>query len=469
MFLRRLFCFLLAFCILILSSCQTAIPVSPASSAETQPTTAANAVRTCDFIPGKSVPAQISPDSTQTAVNPLSLQMTFSNTAVDIATTARQLDLYQRVDADIINHYVYGDYNGSDWKAISLKYKQLIQKGLNQADFYLAIKQMVNALDGGKQSYFLNPDDQAKLNAATPSSEFAGIGGFSSPINDQGKTINVFNWVYPASPADKAGIKAHDVLLNVDGGPVMAPDGSQRIFGQAGSAVVVTIQPPGKSPVDIKLVRNKISQTSFVDDCLVPGTHIGYIRWMDLNDPTVLNQTVDALNQMSGSSLLQGLIIDKRLSAGSDNAILLSLLSMFMGGELGSFVAVRSVNNPTPIPFIANPVIDASGSLNEPLIVIQDQTTGDAALFGGVLQLAKRARIVGQPASGGAFTHYVDDFSDGSTLVLADMTFQPNGRTPGYWDKTGVAPDVTVYGRWDQFSEANDPYIAKAIDLLTEK
>jgi carboxyl-terminal processing protease len=378
------------------------------------------------------------------------------------------MNLYYQVDGDIVNHYVYSDFNGKDWKAISLKYKELIQKGLSQSDFYLAIKQMVDELDDG-QSYFLSPGEQARQTAAAPSNALVGFGGLIYPIIDQSQTINVLNWVFQGSPADKAGLKNHDVILKVNGQPLIDPNGNPRSLGPAGSDVIVTVSSPGMAPKDVKMVRSNVSQTSSVDYCLVSGTRIGYIRWEELKHPSVVDQTVDALNEMSGVSSLQGLIIDKRMSKDSDYTVLQLLLGLFAGGVQGSFVSDRVPQNPTPIPFTANPVTDVSGSLNVPLVVIQDQTTGDAALFGGLLQLMGRAKIVGQPSYGGAFIQYVDDFSDGSTLVIPTMTFQPNGKTPGYWDKTGVNPDISVLGRWDQYSEANDPYLAKAIDLLMNK
>jgi len=451
---------------LALSACQPA--ASPVSATNLQPTTAAPTVRACDFVPGKSVPAQIPASSAQLPTNLTSITKTFTNTTVDSATLAKQMDLYYRIDADITNHYVYANFNGKNWKAISLKYKDLIQKGLNQADFYLAITQMVGELDDG-QSFFLSPGGHPNLTAAAPSSEFAGIGTLTYAIHDQGQAINVLRWVFPGSPAEKAGVKPHDVLLKVDGRPITDANGDSSLLGPSGSSVTVTVGSPGQNPRDVKMVRNKISQSGLVDYCLAPGTRIGYMRWEQISDPSVLDQTVDALNALSGDSPLEGLVIDKRLNEGSDTTVLQSLLSFFVGGTLGSFVSTRSVNPATPEPFTANPVTDVSGSLNLPLVVIQDQTTGDAALFGGLLQLIGRAKIVGQPANGGAFTQYIDDFSDGSTLVLASMTFQPNGKTPGYWDKTGVIPDVSVSGRWDQFNEANDPYLAKAIELLTKK
>jgi len=392
--------------------------------------------------------------------------MTISSSPVDSTTAAKQMDLYNRIDGDIVDYYVSANTNGKDWKTISQKYKELIQKGLSQADFYLAMKQMVGELGDGS-SYFLSPDEQASLSAAA-TNEFMDIGATYVSFNDPSQTNYVLNWVFPGGPADRAGLKSHDEILKVDGGAFLDAAGMPHTLGPDGSSVTVTVDTPGQAPREVKMVRSRVSGTAIVDDCLVPGTGIGYIRWEKISDPTVVDQTMDALTEMNGGSPLEGLVIDMRMNETPDIAILQGLLSLFVGGELGSFVSLRG-NNTTPTLYMANPVTDVSGSLDLPLVVIQDQTTGEAALFGGLLQLLGRARIVGQTANGGAYLQYVDGFSDGSALYLANLAFQPRGEEAGYWDKTGVKPDVSVSGRWEQFSEANDPYLAKAVELLVKK
>ena len=96
-------------------------------------------------------------------------------------------------------------------------------------------------------------------------------------------------------------------------------------------------------------------------------------------------------------------------------------------------------------------------------MVLQDQYIFSAPLIAGVLQLKDRGRIVGQTAPGNVYNMYNEYFWDGSNLYLANQVFQPAGNAPDYWNKTGVIPDVIVDGPWDQFTEANDPYMPRAL------
>ena len=444
------------------------IPFTSIAPTITQPaaTTIAssNAVRTCDFVPGKSVPALIQSGSTQPGYYPTATLMTFNSSPVDQTTLSDQERIFNQIVKVITDHYYSADYNGVDWKAIQDKYKALIGKGLKQADFYKAMNQMVAEL-GDNWSVFLSASDRAQLTG--PDSDNVGIGAyFATLLNDQGKEIYVLAEIVPGSPAAEAGLKNHDMLLKVDGLPFMDENSNPRTLGPAGSTMMLTVQTPGQDPRDITVARRSVSKFPPIDICLVARTQIGYLRWLDF-DNTTFDQTIEALKKLSADSPLQGLIIDLRLHGGTAINKLQYMMSLFTSGELGSYISPRG--DSTPVPFVTNPPRDIFGSQELPLVVLQDQYTFAAPLIAGVLQLKDRARIVGQTAPGNVYNMYNQYFLDGSNLYLANQVFQPAGKSPDYWNKTGVIPDVIVDGRWDQFTEANDPYIAKAIDLLMQK
>jgi hypothetical protein len=49
---------------------------------------------------------------------------------------------------------------------------------------------------------------------------------------------------------------------------------------------------------------------------------------------------------------------------------------------------------------------------------------------------------------------------------LATRTFAPVGLEAGVWEGDGVVPDVSLPTRWDLFTEATDPALARAVELL---
>ncbi|MEZ4672092.1 MAG: hypothetical protein R3E39_29655 [Anaerolineae bacterium] len=60
------------------------------------------------------------------------------------------------------------------------------------------------------------------------------------------------------------------------------------------------------------------------------------------------------------------------------------------------------------------------------------------------------------------------DLEDDSRAWLASETFQPLNLVNGIWEETGIVPDVLLPTRWDLFTEATDPALAKAVELLQQ-
>jgi hypothetical protein len=63
---------------------------------------------------------------------------------------------------------------------------------------------------------------------------------------------------------------------------------------------------------------------------------------------------------------------------------------------------------------------------------------------------------------------YSWDLPEGWRVRIATDAFRPAGDETGTWESTGIVPDVVVPSRWDLFSEATDPGLAAAVDLLTQ-
>lgn len=67
---------------------------------------------------------------------------------------------------------------------------------------------------------------------------------------------------------------------------------------------------------------------------------------------------------------------------------------------------------------------------------------------------------------GNAEEPYGFDLRDGWRVRVATDAFRPSGGEAGAWEHTGIAPDVQAPSRWGLFTEAANPGLAAAIDLL---
>jgi carboxyl-terminal processing protease len=270
--------------------------------------------------------------------------------------------------------------------------------------------------------------------------------------------------VFPDSPAADAGLLPHDSMLSVDGGPIRDEHGNSRTRGPEGSSMIVTIKHPGEAPYDLTLTRRRVTGNLPIDYCLIPNTRIGYIFFPTLLDKTMVDQTRAALQAMTADGTLDGLVLDNRVNGGGLGSMATGILSLFARGLQGYFVSREGQEALDLQPE------DIGGSQTVPLVVLVDvDTVSYGEVVSGVLRLAGRAQIVGGRTLGNVEQLRRYDFDDGSRAWIASATFEPLGQANGVWEKSGIIPDVSVPTRWDLFTEATDPALAKAVELLMGK
>lgn len=422
-----------------------------------------NAVRACRYVPGVSIPAQMPDDViAMSTPTPFPTSTLPSPTVVDSATTTRQIGVYQGLWNAVNDHYVYADFGGHDWSAIGAQYESLIEQGLTDDAFYAVMQAMIAEL-GDQHSYFQSPAQVAEETARLSSGvNFVGIGALFQPIADGSRASIIV--VLPGSPAEDANLLPHDTLLSVDGGPIRDDSGISRTRGPAGSEVTLTIQRPGEPPRDVTLTRRAVTGALPIDYCLVPDTRIGYILLPTLLDETIDDQTRAAFQAMTMDGELEGLILDNRMNGGGLGSVANAIMSLFTSGLQGYYVSRDSRD-----PLNLEPE-NIAGSQTVPLVVLVGaNTVSYGEIVSGVLRLSGRAQIVGEPTPGNVEQLRSYDFEDGSRAWLASATFEPLGQSNGIWERTGINPDVIVPTRWDLFTEASDPALAQAVELLLQE
>jgi carboxyl-terminal processing protease len=422
-------------------------------------------VRACDYDPLLSVPVEMPAEVAVPATpTPFVVQQP-ANTPVDAATTRRQLDLFHEL-VDIINdEYIYIDLVSDIWPALVEKYEALISAGLTDEDFYLALDSLIFEL-GDEHSNFEDPQEVIELDAElSGNNNFVGVGILLQSLPEANRAVVILT--FPGGSAVEGGIKAHDAVLAVDGQPIVDADGELRadlVRGPEGTDVTLTIQTPGQAPYDITLERRRISAATPVDYCLVPRTRIGYIYLPTLFDETIPGQMRGALEALTSSGPLDGLILDNRQNGGGISTVVEDVLALFTSGVQGHFVN-RDDRRPLEIDGT-----EIGNSQSVPLVVLVElETASFGEIMSGVLQNSGRAQVVGSTTLGNVEVLWGYDFDDGSRAWIAHDTFEPNGLDLGVWEETGIVPDVTVPTRWDLFTEATDPTFPAALQLLAEQ
>jgi C-terminal peptidase prc len=375
-------------------------------------------------------------------------------------STETQLQVFDQM-VDLVNtHYVDPDFNGVDWTGITARHREQISAGMDTEAFYADLQAMIDEL-GDEHSYFESPVQVALSQAQLAGSiGYVGVGLYVQPLVEQERAVIL--GVFPDSPAQAAGLQAHDSILAVDGLPLVdsGQSYSYRLRGPECSAVTLTVQSPGQLPRDLLLVRHRISSPLPVDVRLVPttdGPRIGYVMLPTFFDETIPGRVGEALASFGP---LDALILDNRMNGGGSSTVLEPVLAYFTNGTLGAFT---SRNGSRPLTITANPI---HNSQTVPLVVlVSEYSVSFGEVFAGVLQDSGRAAVVGQPTLGNVEVLSSYSLDDGSKLWIAQETFIP-AVSRADWEATGIIPQVEVVAGWDTFTFETDPAIAAALSLL---
>ena len=297
-----------------------------------------------------------------------------------------------------------------------------------------AIQGMVQSLD--PHSSLLPPEAFEDLQIDTKG-KFTGIGihitmrdGFVtviSPIED--------------TPAHRAGIKAKDRIIKVDGEPTKdLRQAVSMMRGPKGTKVRVTILRDGvKKPIEFELIRDVIPIVSVKSIFLKPG--YGYIRLSQFAGNTT-DELEKALAELeSVDEPLKGLILDLRDNGGGLLNQSIQVADLFL--EDGKILSIKGRKNKNTKVFNAKP---DQIQRDYPMIVLINGGSASASeIVAGALQDQKRALILGTTSFGKGSVQTVETLRDGSGLKLTIARYYtPNGRSI---QAKGIEPDIVLKHR----------------------
>ena len=140
---------------------------------------------------------------------------------------------------------------------------------------YGAIDGLADAVGDTGHTDFMTPEDRTSRNDAVR--VVRGSASSSTARTRRARVVTVFH----DSPADKAGLRTGDVILEVDGVPAAGSsldDVVGRIRGEAGTAVELTVRAgEDGTPRTLKIVRGEV-EIDAVSWTVVPGTTTGLLR-----------------------------------------------------------------------------------------------------------------------------------------------------------------------------------------------
>jgi carboxyl-terminal processing protease len=232
--------------------------------------------------------------------------------------------------------------------------------------------------------------------------------------------------VFPNTPADEAGVREGDRVIDVDGKATQTLDLGQvsnLLRGDPGSLVSVTYARPGVAePIKLRFTR-RVVHVPAVEFTAMFG-HVGYIPLQTFNENTAdeVAASVDSLVKQGATSL----VLDMRDNGGGivDQALAVSSLFLPEGKDI---VSVHYRSQPTEVARSQGHHL----SLQVPLVVLLDENSASATeIVAGALQDHDRALIVGTTSFGKGLVQSVYPLDNGYNLKMTTgKWFTPSGRS----------------------------------------
>jgi len=295
-----------------------------------------------------------------------------------------------------------------------------------------AIKGMLISLD--PHSSYLNPDDFKELQVETKGS-FSGI-GIEITIKEDVLTV-----VSPIedTPAFKAGIKAGDKIIKIEGESTKDMsifDAVKKMRGPKNSEVTISIHREDWTDIqEFTIVRDVIPLHSIRSNFLEPG--YGYIRITNFQKNTS-RDLKDGIDKLLQEGLLKGLILDLRNNPGGLLDASVKVVDIFL--DEGIIVSTKGRLSDQNMEFSAH----AGGSdYDFPIVILINGGSASASeIVAGALQDHKRALILGTQSFGKGSVQTIIPMADGAGLRLTTARYYtPSGTSI---QATGITPDYLV-------------------------
>ena len=322
-----------------------------------------------------------------------------------------------------------------------------------------AINGVLQSLD--PYSSYMNPELFKSMQTDTKG-EFGGLG---IEIGMESGVVKVIAPI-PDTPADKAGIKAGDYIVRIDGKQVQGKslmEAVKLMRGPVNTNIKLTIRRKGHRKALEFNIKRKIIEISSVDSRILgEKKNIAYIQLKSFNEKSdkQIFKIIKDFEKKSNPPI--GYIVDLRNNPGGLLTQAINITDLFL--DDGEIVSTKGRKISETRRFFARKGDAING---KPIIVITNSGSASASeIFAGALKDHKRAIILGENTYGKGSVQSIIPLKNGGGMRLTiSKYYLPSGKSIS---EVGVTPDILVEEKGDGFkiNSETDNQLNYAINLL---
>ena len=320
-----------------------------------------------------------------------------------------------------------------------------------------AINGILQSLD--PYSAYMNPEIFNEMQTET-SGEFGGLG---IEVSMEGGVVKVIAPI-DETPASRAGVKAGDFIVRIDGEQVQGKtlmEAVNLMRGPVGSPIEITIIRKGLKKAKVFKITREIIEIKSVRARLIEN-EIGYLRLRAFNENSS-SQLKKEISNLRKKPKIKGFILDLRNNPGGLLTQAVKISDYFL--DDGEIVSTKGRRKRENRKFFAKKGDQINGL---PLIVLINNGSASASeIVAGALQDQKRAILLGEKTYGkGSVQSIIPLKNRGAIRLTISKYYLPSGKSIS---DIGVVPDIKVEEKGDEFviNTDTDNQLNYAIKLFT--